>query len=301
MVYDVIIIGAGPGGIAASIYAKRSGLKTIVFESKMPGGLLNYTNVVDNYPGFIKITGPDLAFKMYEHFKTFDIEYKNENVIDIKNGKIKKVKTQNGEYEAKNVIIATGRSRRSLNVPGEKELQGHGISYCAMCDGHFYKDKDVLVVGAGDSSLEESLYLAKIVKKVTIVVRGSVLAGNKSLRDEVLKTSNIEIEYGAKVQEFKSLDGVLKSVILDDGRELMCSGVFVYIGFDPVLPFETELDIERENGYILVDENFETTQSGIYAVGDIIKKNLYQIISAEYEGAAAATAIAKKIDKEKME
>ena len=170
MVKDLVIIGLGPAGIAASIYAKRSGLDILVFESKMPGGLLNYTNVVNNYPGFINITGPDLATKMFEHFSTFNIEYKSEDVTKIEDGKIKTVYTQKGEYKCKNIIIATGRSRRSLNLEGESDLVGKGISYCALCDGHFYKDKNVAVVGAGDSSLEESLYLAKIAKNVTIIV-----------------------------------------------------------------------------------------------------------------------------------
>lgn len=300
MVYDVAIIGAGPGGVCASIYAKRSGLNVLVLESKMFGGLLNYTNVVDNYPGFSKISGPDLAFKMHEHFKTFDVDYKNENVVDVVvEDDIKKVVTKKDTYFAKNVIIATGRSRRSLNVPGEAELRGHGISYCAMCDGNFYKGRDVIVVGAGDSSLEESIYLSNIVKSVTIVVRGSKLSGNNSLIQEVEGRENIKVEFGVNIQELCSIDGALSGVILSDGRKIEASGIFVYIGFDPVLPFESELDIERDKGYIVVDNNFETSIEGIYAVGDIIKKDLYQIISAEYEGAVAASHIAKRIDKEK--
>lgn len=299
MVYDVAIIGAGPGGVSAAIYAKRSGLNVIVFESKMLGGLLNYTNIVDNYPGFSKISGPDLADKMSEHFKTFDIEYKNENVVDVRvEDDVKRIVTKKGEYSAKNVIIATGRSRRSLNVPGEKELQGHGISYCAMCDGNFYKGKDVIVVGAGDSSLEESIYLSNIVKSVTIVVRGTKLSGSNALIKEIESRDNIRVEFGVNIKELCSKDGVLSGVVLSDGREIETSGIFVYIGFDPVLPFETELDIERDKGYIVVNENFQTSIDGIYAVGDIIKKDLYQIISAEYEGASAATHIAKRIDKE---
>lgn len=299
MIYDVIIVGAGPAGISAAIYAKRSGLNVLVFESKMVGGLINYTNIVDNYPGFSKITGPELAYQMAEHFNSFDIEFKNENVIDIKDGEIKKVITKKGEYTGKNVIIATGRSRRSLDVHGEKELQGRGISYCALCDGNFYKGKDVLVVGAGDSSLEESLYLSNIVKSVTIIVRGNRLTGSKSLIEQVEERKNIKVEYGVTIRELLSKDGILSGTKLTDGRVLEAEGVFVYIGFDPVLPFETDLGLKRDRGYVIVDDNFETSVNGIYAVGDIIKKELYQIISAEYEGAVAATAIAKKIDKEK--
>lgn len=297
MIYDVIIVGLGPGGYGAAIYAHRSGLKVLVLEGKMPGGLLNYTNVVNNYPGFINITGPDLSMKMFEHFSSFEIDYKNEDVTEIKNGDIKKVITNNGEYEGKNIIIATGRSRRSLGLPLEEELRGKGISYCAMCDGHFYKDKDVLVVGAGDSSLEEALYLANITKKVTIVVRGTKLSGKQDLVENIEKKDNIEVKFGCNVVELLSKDGVLSGVKLDNGEEIMASGLFVYIGFDPILPFKSDADIKRDNGYILVNNNCETSVDGIYAVGDIIKKDLYQIISAVSEGAIAATDIARKLTK----
>lgn len=297
MVYDVIVIGLGPAGMGASIYAKRSGLKVLVLESSMPGGLLNYTNVVNNYPGFINISGPDLAMKMFEHFKSLDIEYKNEDVKDLVLGDIKKVITSSGEYETKNVIIATGRSRRSLNLPHEEELRGGGISYCAMCDAHFYKGKDVAVVGAGDSSLEEAIYLANVVNKVTIIVRGKSLAGNASLVEKVNEKDNIEILFGKSVTELLVEDGVLEGVRLDDDSILRVSALFVYIGFDPILPFKSEIDVERDGGYVVVDENFETNVDGVYAVGDIVKKSLYQIISAEYEGAMAATHIARKLTK----
>ena len=295
MVRDLIIVGLGPAGIAAGIYAKRSGLDVLVFESKMPGGLLNYTNVVNNYPGFSNVSGPDLSMAMFDHFKSFDIEFKNEDVIDVLDGEEKTVVTNKGEYKCRKVIIATGRSRRSLNVPGEKDLLGHGISYCAMCDGHFYKDKDVVVVGAGDSSLEESLYLSRMVKSVTIIVRGKVLTGNKALVQDVLKTDNIKILYEKNIVEFLIKDNVLSGVKLDNGEEIAAAGVFVYIGFDPVTPFCNRLNLEKDKGYILVDKNFETSVHGIYAVGDIIKKDLYQIVSATYEGAAAASDAARKL------
>lgn len=297
MIYDVIIIGLGPAGISAAIYAKRSGLNTLVLESKMPGGLLNYTNIVNNYPGFINITGPDLSMKMYEHFKSYDIEYKNEEVVDLEIGETKKIKTSSGEYETKNVIIATGRSRRSLGLPRENELRGGGISYCAMCDGHFYKGKSVGVVGAGDSSLEEALYLANVVNDVTIIVRGKSLVGSKTLVEQVQSKNNIKVLFEKNVKELLIEDEKLTGVVLDDESILKLSGLFVYIGFDPVLPFKTELGFEKDKGYLIVDENCETNIEGVYAVGDIIKKNLYQIISAECEGATAASAIARKLTK----
>lgn len=297
MIYDVIIIGLGPAGISAAIYAKRSGLNILVLESKMPGGLLNYTNIVNNYPGFINITGPDLSMKMYEHFKSYNIEYKNEEVVDLEIGETKKIKTSSSEYETKNVIIATGRSRRSLGLPRENELRGGGISYCAMCDGHFYKGKSVGVVGAGDSSLEEALYLANVVNDVTIIVRGKSLVGSKTLVEQVQSKNNIKVLFEKNVKELLIEDEKLAGVVLDDGSILKLSGLFVYIGFDPVLPFKTELGFEKDKGYLIVDENCETNIEGVYAVGDIIKKNLYQIISAECEGATAASAIARKLTK----
>ena len=297
MVYDLIIIGLGPAGIAASIYAKRSGLNVLVLESKIPGGLVNYTNVVNNYPGFINIDGPSLANKMYEHFKSLDIEYRNEDVIELCSGEVKIVKTRNNEYKSKYVIIATGRSRRSLNLRAEKELQGRGISYCALCDGHFFKGKDIAIVGAGDSSLEEALYLSKIVKSIKIIVRGTVLTGNKELVDSVNKADNIEVLYKKNVTELLSENEMLSGVILDDGTTLKVSGLFVYIGFDPILPFKTEITFKNNKGYLITDEHFETSEKGIYAAGDIINKEMYQIISAEYEGAVAANDIAKKLTK----
>ena len=297
MVYDIIIIGAGPSGMSAAIYAVRSGLKTLVIESKMPGGLLNYTNEVKNYPGFKAITGPDLAWKIYEHFQDYNIEYKNEEVMDLVVGDVKEVITASNKYKTKNVIIASGRNRRSLNLAHEDELRGNGISYCALCDGHFYKDKSVGVVGAGDSSLEEALYLAKLAKDVKIIVRGSLLGGNQELIKRVEECENIEVIFNSNVKELLIEDGKLGGVKLDNDEELSLSGLFIFIGFDPVLPFKSDIGLEKEKGYVLVDENCETNIAGIYAVGDIIKKNLYQIISAECEGATAATAIARKLTK----
>ncbi len=297
MIYDCIIIGAGPAGMCAGIYAARSGLKTLVLESKMPGGLLNYTNEVKNYPGFKAVSGPDLAMSIYEHFKTFDIDMKSEEVIDLVLGNPKKIITNKGEYETNNVIIASGRSRRSLNLPHEDELRGSGISYCALCDGHFYKDMSVGVVGAGDSSLEEALYLSKIVKDVTIIVRGKALSGNRELIERVEQCKNISVVFGRNVTDLLVEDGKLTGVKLDDESELDIKGLFVYIGFDPVLPFKTDLGLDTEKGYLIVDDECQTNIEGVYAVGDIIKKKLYQIISAESEGAMAATSIARKLTK----
>ena len=292
-----MIIGGGPSGISAAIYAARSGLKTCVFESKIPGGLLNYTNEVRNYPGFKSISGPEMASKLYEHMREYDIDFKAEEVVDLIDGKEKKIVTNKGEYLGKTVIIASGRVRRSLNLPNENELRGNGISYCALCDGNFFKDKEVGVVGAGDSSLEEALYLANICKKVYIIVRSNVLKGSHELVMRIKNSSKIQILYEKNVKELCSQDGRLEGVVLDDGIKLPICGLFVYIGFDPILPFKSDIGIKKDNGYIVVDEDCKTNIEGIYAVGDIIKKKLYQIISAECEGAVAATAIMRELTK----
>lgn len=296
MLYDTIIIGLGPAGISAAIYAKRSGLNVLTFESEIPGGLVNYTYEVDNYPGFIKTSGPELANAMYEHLKTFDVPIKYERVTDIVSGATKKVVTDKGEYSAKTVIIATGRQRRKLGLPLEEELSGHGISYCALCDGNFYKDKNVAVVGSGDSAFEEALYLSKIASHVTILMRGNSSKANTDLVERVEEEEKITVERSVEVVELIKNDDKLESVNLSNGTNIKVDGLFIYVGFEPNKSFEN-LDLKTEDGYIVVDENFETSVDGVYAVGDTIKKNLYQIISAEYEGASAAIAVARKLTK----
>lgn len=296
MIYDAIIIGLGPAGISAAIYAKRSGLNVLALESEIPGGLINYTYEVDNYPGFNKVSGSDLANAMYEHLKTFDVTIKYERVTDIILGENKKIISDKGEYFAKTVIIATGRKRRKLGLPLEEELSGHGVSYCALCDGNFFKDKTVAVVGSGDSAFEEALYLAKIANHVTILMRSNSSKANVDLIKKVEKNEKIKIEKSVEVVELIKRDDKLESVNLSNGTNLKIDGLFIYVGFEPNKIFE-QLDLKTDDGYIVVDESFETNIDGIYAVGDAIKKDLYQIISAEYEGASAAIAIARKLTK----
>lgn len=292
MIYDLIIIGMGISGISAAIYAKRSNLNVLVLDKSMPGGLLNNIENIDNYPGYIHISGPDLAQKLFEQLNSLEIEMKYEEVINIEAlQEIKKVKTTTGEYETKRVLIASGRSQRTLGLPNEKELLGKGISTCALCDGNFFKDKEVAVVGGGNSALQESLYLSRLVKKIYLIHRKNEFTAQPEIIDKVKSTDNIEILYNKNIKEILNNNDKLSGLILDDGLKLNVEGLFIYIGFTPKAEFIKELNITNEAGYILVDDKMETKVKGIYASGDIIKKQVYQLVTGASEGAIAAVNI----------
>ncbi len=294
MEYDVIIIGMGPAGMSAAIYAQRSKLNTLIIEKNIPGGLINYTNVVNNYPGFSSISGPDLAIKMFEQIKKLNIPFKTEEVIKIISGKIKKVITKNNEYKTKSIIIATGRGSRKLGLPNEEELIGRGISYCALCDAPLYKGKQIAVVGGGNSSLEEGLYLSKYAKKITIINRSNNLIADDFLEDKIKESKNIEVLMNKEIKSINEKKGYLSSLTLNDDSILEVEGLFIYIGFEPKTEIVKELNITNELNYIKVDNNYETDIDGIFAVGDTIEKDIYQIVTAVAEGATAATNIYKK-------
>ena len=280
MKYDLIIIGAGPAGVTAAIYAKRSGLNILLIEKNMVGGLLNNINSIENYPGIKNISGPDLAFNMFEQLKNLNIKIQKEEVLDIKlEDNLKKVITNKDIYCTKYIILATA----------DKFLH-KGISYCAICDGNLYKDQEVCVVGGGDSAFQESLYLANICSKVTILIRSDKARAKKELLNRVKEIKNIEILYNSSIE---SLDGKdkLESVQLTNGNNIKCSALFIYIGFLPSLAFLDNLDIAMENNYLIVDNNYETSIEGIYAVGDNIKQQIYQIVTAASAGAVAATNV----------
>lgn len=292
MIYDLIIIGMGISGISAAIYAKRSNLNVLVLDKSMPGGLLNNIENIDNYPGYIHISGPDLAQKLFEQLYSLEIEMKYEEVINIEAlQEIKKVKTTTGEYKTKRVLIASGRSQRTLGLPNEKELLGKGISTCALCDGNFFKDKEVAVVGGGNSALQESLYLSRLVKKIYLIHRKNEFTAQPEIIDKVKSTDNIEILYNKNIKEILNNNDKLSGLILDDGLKLNVEGLFIYIGFTPKAEFIKELNITNEAGYILVDDKMETKVKGIYASGDIIKKQVYQLVTGASEGAIAAVNI----------
>lgn len=295
MIYDSIIIGMGIAGISAAIYAKRAGCNVLMIEKSRPGGILNIIDEIENYPGFTKISGPDLTYQLFEQINRLKVPYKIEEVINITlESEMKVVETNKGTYKAKNILIATGRSPILLGLPKEEELIGKGISTCALCDGALYKEKEIAVVGGGNSALQEALYLAKIVKKIYLIHRRDEFRAESELISKIKNTSNIEVIYNSEVTELKEEDGKLKSIVLNHDRELLVSGLFIYIGYAPKTDFAKNLGITNSVGYIEVDENYETKVPGIYAAGDIIIKKVYQIITAAAEGATAAIRFSRK-------
>ena len=300
MKYDLIIVGMGPAGITAAIYAKRSGLNVLCLEKSMPGGLLNYIDKVDNFPGEINISGSDLSFKMFEQLKSLEVDYKTRNVerIIIEDNLKKVIISDDEYYYTKTVIIATGRSPKKLGLENERELYGKGISTCAICDGALYKDKVVAVVGGGNSAISEAIYLSNICEKVYVIHRRDILRADDKLIKCLTKKNNIEIIYNSNITAIEKENDRIKSIIINEKDKIDISCLFTYIGFVPMTSFVNTLNILDENGYILVDCNFETSIKGIFAVGDIIKKEIYQIITSCGEGAVAAINASKYIESE---
>lgn len=292
--YDVIIIGMGIGGITAGIYAKRAGLNVLMFEKSAPGGMLQKIDKIQNYPGFSEISGPDLALNLFNQVKEVGVPFKFEEVIDVEiTEENKKVITKNGTYEAKNIIVATGRTPKYLGLDNEKDYLGRGLSTCASCDGNFYKGEDVAVVGSGNSALQESLYLANIVNKVYLLHRGVNFKGDDALVERVRNTQNIEIVDGVNIKKINEVEGKIESVTLDNEKTINVKGVFIYIGYKPDTEMFKKLDITNINGDIIVSENFETEIDGLYAIGDCAKKGVYQLVTAASDGCIAVSDIEK--------
>ena len=292
--YDVIIIGMGIGGITAGIYGKRAGLNVLMFEKSAPGGMLQKIDKIQNYPGFSEISGPDLALNLFNQVKKVGVPFKFEEVIDVEiTEEYKKVITKNGTYEAKNVIVATGRIPKYLGLDNEKDYLGRGLCTCASCDGNFYKGEDVAVVGSGNSALQESLYLANIVNKVYLLHRGVNFKGDDALVERVRNTKNIEIVDGVNIKKINEVEGKIESVTLDNEKTINVKGVFIYIGYKPDTEMYKKLDITNINGDIIVSENFETEIDGLYAIGDCAKKDVYQLVTAASDGCIAVSDIEK--------
>ncbi len=292
--YDVIIIGMGISGISAAIYAKNSNLNVLIIEENAPGGLLNRINEINNYPGFKKITGPDLSYNLFESIQELNIPYKIDKVIQITLEKeIKIIKTEKEEYRTKNIIIATGRKNRLLNLENELKLLGHGISTCALCDGNLYKDKIIAVVGGGNTALEETLYLSNLASKIYLIHRRDTFRAEPALIDKINKKSNIEILYKSQVTKLIEENKNLSKIEINNEKEIAISALFIFIGFIPNNEFLSNLDILNEEGYIEVNKNYETKINGIYAVGDCIKKEYYQLATAANDGVVASINIIK--------
>ena len=272
--YDIIIIGMGISGITAGIYAKRSNKKILLIDKGTVGGLLNNIDKVSNYPGLINIEGPEFAVILESQIKELNIPFTFEEVksLDL-DSKVKKVITDKNIYEAKKVILAMGRKPKFLGLDNEKDLLGKGLSTCAMCDAFFYKDKDIAVVGTGNSALEESLYLSNIVNHIYLINRRDGFRGEASLVEQVKNNSKIEI---------------ISSITLDNGTSIDVSGVFIYVGYKPATEFVPNIILDDE-GYVKVNEKLETKINGVYAIGDIIKKDTYQLITAASDGARVIT------------
>lgn len=298
MDYNTVIIGSGVAGMTAAIYLGRANVSTCIIEKEAPGGQITRTSIIDNYPGFEKIEGADLAISMYNQVNSFKVPYLFTEVLEIISLDDKKiVKTKDKEISCKNIIIATGRSPRKLNVEGEEKLIGRGVSYCAICDGNLYKDKNVAVIGGGRAALEETFYLSKICNNITLIHRRDTFRAESNLVDTVKSKQNVNILTDRNVVEFIEKDNKLYSIKLinknNELEEIKVDGCFEYIGQTPNTENFKNLDILDENGYIVVDNNSETKIKGIYAIGDCVKKDLYQIITACSDGAVVANRIAK--------
>lgn len=301
-VYDVIIAGAGPAGMTAALYASRANLSTLMIERGIPGGQMANTEDVENFPGFSHILGPDLSNKMFEHAQKFGAEYAYGDIKEVRDdGDVKTVIAGNKEYKAYAVIITTGAEYKKLGVPGEEELGGRGVSYCAVCDGAFFKGKELVVVGGGDSAVEEGVYLTRFASKVTIVHRRDQLRAQKILQQRAFDNDKVEFIWNHTVKEIREKDGKVGSVLLvntktGEEQEFSTDGVFIYIGMLPLNEAVRHLGITNEEGYVVTNEKMETSIPGIFAAGDIREKPLRQIVTATGDGSIAAESAQKYVE-----
>ncbi len=302
-IYDVIIVGAGPAGLTAAVYTSRANLSTLMLERGAPGGQMANTEDIENYPGFDHILGPDLSAKMFEHARKFGAEYAFGDVTDIEDSKeYKTIHVGEKQYKARTVIITTGAEYRKIGIPGEDELTGRGVSYCAVCDGAFFRQKEIVVVGGGDSAVEEGAYLTRFADKVTVIHRRDELRAQKILQDRAFANEKMEFIWNTNVVEVNEKDGKIGSLTLEsteDGsqRTFETDGMFVYVGMVPLTaPFE-KLGILDENGYVETNDIMETKVPGIYAAGDVREKLLRQIVTATGDGSIAAQAVQQYIEK----
>lgn len=302
LMYDVIIIGAGPAGMTAALYASRSNLSVLMIERGAPGGQMNNTAEVENYPGFDSIMGPDLAYKMYENVEKFGTENAYGIVKDIKDqGAYKEVICDDKTYRTKTVIIATGCEHRKLGVKGEEEFAGRGVSYCAVCDGAFFRNKKLLVIGGGDSAVEEAIYLTQFASEVVIVHRRDELRAQKIIQDRAFANEKISFEWNTVLEEIVGNDmvvtgGQLRNVLTDEVKEIPADGVFIYVGLDPLTEPFIEAGLTNAEGWIETDQEMKTSMPGVFAIGDVREKTLRQITTAVGEGGIAGQQVYKYIE-----
>ncbi len=297
--YDLIIVGAGPAGLTAALYASRAGVNTLIIERGAPGGKVFTTHLVENYTGTGKIGGRELASNMHKQAIEYGAIYEYGDVENIiKENGIFKVKTNVNEYECKKVILATGTENRKLGASGEEEFLGRGVSYCAICDGNFFKGQDVAVVGGGNSALEEALYLADICNSVTIIHRREEFRAESYIVNKVKEKSNIKFELNSQVKEIKG-DQKVEKIILENKnkeiKEINVSGVFIYVGLIPLTVKFKNFDIFNEYDNVIVNAKMETSVEGLYSAGDINIKDLRQIATAVSDGAIAAQSVIEKL------
>lgn len=301
--YDLIIIGAGPAGLAAGIYGGRAHLNTLILEKSTVGGRAYTTREIVNYPGIPSTSGPDLTEKMAEHAKSFGVEIKREPVksMDV-TGDVKLVKTRRHEYGAKAVIIATGTSARILGIPGERELTGQGVAYCATCDAEFFQDQHVVVVGSGDQAIEEGMFITKFANRVTVIVLHDegILDCNKQAAEKALSHPKMDFIWNSVLTEVcgeEQVTGVkIKNMKTDEITDFPCDGVFFFVGMIPETKWLPEELYKDGRGWLHVNEQMETNVSGVYAVGDVRDKYLRQVSTAISDGAIAATAAERYIE-----
>lgn len=298
---DLIIIGAGPAGLTACLYATRAGADVLMLDGGAPGGKLNVSAEIENWPGYKKKIGPELAYEMYEHALSFGGEMgfgAVTNVID--HGDYKEVVTGDATYQAKNVLIASGTKERKMGIPLEEELTGHGVSYCAVCDGPFFKNEEVAVIGGGNSALEEAVYLTKFASKVHLIVRRDVFRADKIVQDKVAANDNIVVHFLKKPHHLIAEDNKVKAIALEDSKtgeisELEVKGVFPFVGLDPITDFVKDLGITDEYGYVITNEQMETKIKGIYGAGDVRQKVLRQVVTATNDGAIVGQQVGENL------
>ncbi len=300
--FDIIILGGGPAGLSAAIYAARSAAKTAIIDISMLGGQPSNYLELENYPGFAKIGGYDLMEKFEEHADMFGIQkFPMEEIqsVDLTSD-IKTVTTLNGEFKAKSIIIATGAQSKKLGVEGEKEFVGRGVSYCAVCDGAFYKDKVVAVVGGGNAAVEEASYLTKFASKVYLIHRRDELRADKIVQERAFKNEKLEFIYDTIVNKING-ENLVKSATIENVKtheikDLAIDGIFPYIGFEPNADLFTGQVKQDKNGFIIVNEAMQTSVKGVYAIGDVRVTPLRQVITAAADGAIAAVYAGRYIE-----